>query len=68
MKMCTIHWLHKRNKQHSNRQLDDVVPMHNLIEYSNNYLETSGRLLQYYSNDPNDNIRESVDQANLNLL
>ena len=30
--------------------------MHNLIEYSNIYVETSGSLWQYDKNDPNDNI------------
>ena len=33
--------------------------MYNLIEYSDNYSKTSGRLWQYYKNDPNDNITES---------
>ena len=28
--------------------------MYNLIEYSNNYLKTSGILQQYYRDDPND--------------
>ena len=26
------------------------MPMYNLIEYSDNYLKTSGRLWQYYTN------------------
>ena len=30
--------------------------MYNLIEYSNNYSETSGSLWQYYRDDPNNNI------------
>ena len=33
--------------------------MHNLIEYSNIYVETSGSLWQYGKNDPNDNITDS---------
>ena len=33
--------------------------MYNLIEYSDNYSKTSGRLWQYYKDDPNDNITES---------
>ena len=33
--------------------------MHNLIEYSNNYSKTSGRLWQYYRDEPNDNIVNS---------
>ena len=33
--------------------------MYNLIEYSDNYSETSGNLWQYYKDDPNDNITQS---------
>ena len=33
--------------------------MHNLIKYSNNYSKTSGRLWQYYRDEPNDNIVNS---------
>ena len=33
--------------------------MPNLIEYSDNYWETNGRLWQYYRDDPNDNITQS---------
>ena len=29
------------------------MPMYNLIEYSHNYSEKSGGLLQYYKNEPN---------------
>ena len=39
--------------------LEFVLPIHNLIEYSNNCSKTSGNLWQYYRNDPNDNIVES---------
>ena len=35
------------------------MPMYNLIEYSDNYSETSGSLWQYYKDDPNDNITQS---------
>ena len=28
------------------------MSMHNLIEYSNNYSKTSGRLSQYYRDEP----------------
>ena len=41
------------------KDLDRVMPMHNLIEYSNNYLKNSGSLLQYYRDEPNDNIAVS---------
>ena len=36
--------------------IDIVMPMYNLIEYSNNYLKTFGSLWQYYKDDPNDNL------------
>ena len=35
------------------------MPMYNLIEYSDNYLKTSGSLRQYYKDDPNDVITQS---------
>ena len=37
------------------QDIDIVMPMYNLIEYSDNYLKTSGSLWQYYKDDPNDN-------------
>ena len=36
-----------------------VMPMYNLIEYSDNYSKTSGRLWQYYKDEPNDNLADS---------
>ena len=33
--------------------------MHDLIEYGDNYSKTSGRLWQYYKDDPNSNITQS---------
>ena len=38
---------------------DIVMPMYNMIEYSDNYSKTSGSLLQYYKDDSNDNIANS---------
>ena len=38
------------------QDIDIVMPMYNLIEYSNNYSKTSGSLWQYYKDDPNNNI------------
>ena len=35
------------------------MPMYNLVEYSDNYLKTSGSLWEYYRDDPNDNITQS---------
>ena len=36
-----------------------VMPMYNLIEYSDNYFKTSGSLWQYYRDEPNDNLVDS---------
>ena len=41
------------------RDIDIVMPMYNLIEYSDNYSKTSGSLWQYDRNDPNNNIVQS---------
>ena len=37
------------------RDIDIVMPMYNLIEYSDNYSKTSGSLWQYYKDDHNEN-------------
>ena len=34
--------------------------MYNLIEYSDNYSEKSGGLWQYYRDEPNDNLTDSI--------
>ena len=41
------------------KDLDVVMPMYNLIEYSENYSKTSGGLWQYHRDDPNDIIANS---------
>ena len=41
------------------QDIDIVMPMYNLIEYSDNYLKKSGKLWQYYKDDPNNNITQS---------
>ena len=38
--------------------IDIVMRMYNLIEYSDNYSKPSGVLWQYYKDDPNDNIEQ----------
>ena len=38
------------------RDIDIVMPMYNLIEYSDNYSKASGSLWQYYKDDPNDKL------------
>ena len=46
------------NKQVDNaKDLDVVLPTNKLIEYSDNYSETG--TLQYYSDEPNDNLANS---------
>ena len=47
------------NRQTDNAKYDVVIKAYNLIEYSNNYLITSGSLWQYYRDDPDNNITES---------
>ena len=37
------------------KDIDIVMSMYNLIEYSDNYSKTSGSLWQYYKDEPNDN-------------
>ena len=41
------------------QDIDIVMPMYNLIEYSDNYSKTSGSLWQYYKDVPNDNLADS---------
>ena len=41
------------------KDLDVVMPMYNLIEYSDNYWKTSQRLWQYYRYEPFDQIVNS---------
>ena len=49
----------------NNRDIDTaqdihiVMPMYNLVEYSDNYSKRTGGLWQYYKDDPNDNIADS---------
>ena len=38
--------------------IDIVMPMYNLIEYSDNYSKTSGSLWQYYKDISNDNLTD----------
>ena len=39
--------------------IDIVMPMYNLIEYSDNYSKTSGSLWKYYKDDSKDNMVDS---------
>ena len=41
------------------KDIDIVMPMYNLIEYSDNYSKKSGSLWKYYRDEPNDNLADS---------
>ena len=41
------------------KDIDILMPMYNLIEYCDNYAQTSGGLYQCYKYGPNDNIADS---------
>ena len=41
------------------KDIDIVMPMHNLIEYSDNYSKTFESLWQHYKNEPNDILADS---------
>ena len=46
--------------------LDIIMNLHNLIEYSDNYLDTSGSLFQYRRDEQNVNNAENIDNVNAN--
>ena len=41
------------------KDIDILMPMYNLIEYSDNYAKTTGSLWQYFRDGPNDDIEDS---------
>ena len=41
------------------QDIDIVMSMYNLIEHSDNYSEASGKLRQYYKDEPNNNLADS---------
>ena len=41
------------------KHIDIIMPMYNLIEYSDNYAKASGSLRKYYRDEPNDNLANS---------
>ena len=54
------HLLKIYNTQVDNaKDLDAVIPMYNLIAYSDNYSKTSGTLWQYYRDEPNAHLTDS---------
>ena len=43
----------------NSKDIDIVIPMYNLIEYSDNYAKTSGSLWQYFRDEPDGNLENS---------
>ena len=41
------------------KDIDKVMPMHNLIRCTDNYFKICESLWQYYRNEPNDNLADS---------
>ena len=41
------------------KDIDTIIRMYNLIEYSDNYAKTSGSLWHYYRDEPNENLADS---------
>ena len=41
------------------KDIDIVMPMYNLIEYSDNYAKAFGSLWQYYRDEPNGDLEKS---------
>ena len=41
------------------KDIDIVMPMYNLIEYSDNYAKATGSLWQYFRDEPDDNLEDS---------
>ena len=49
------------------QDIDIVMPMYNLIEYSDNYSKTSGSLWQYYKDGLNDNIQSESFKSKIKI-
>ena len=43
--------------------LDIVIPLYNLLEYSKNYRKTTGSLWNYYRDDPNSGAVENINYS-----
>ena len=46
-------FINRKTEIDNSKDIDIVMPMYNLIEYNSNYSKTSGRLWQYYKDNPN---------------
>ena len=63
--LLIIHKINNTQIEINNTQIDNaknidiVMVMYNLIEYSDIYAKTSGSLWQYYRDEPNDNLTDS---------
>ena len=49
------------------KDLDIVIPMYNLLEYSKNYRKTTGSLWNYYRNKPNSGIGGENNNVNYSI-
>ena len=47
--------------------LDIVMPMHNLLEYSKNYRKTTGSFWNYYRDEPNSSIGDKITTYTIQL-
>ena len=47
--------------------LDFVMPMYNLLEYSQKYSKTTGSLLNYYRDEPNSSVDGENDSINYSI-
>ena len=56
--MC--HLLTSKTQIDNGKDIDIMMPMHDLIEYSDNYSKTSERVWQSLRDEPNDKITESA--------
>ena len=69
--MFVIYWLDKNanyTEIDNAKDIDVVMSMYNLIEYSDNYSNTSGGLWQYYWDDPANRIQDSESfKSNINI-
>ena len=56
----TCYFSEINNTQTDNcKDIDIIMSMYNLIEYSDNYAKTSGSLWHYYRDEPNNNLVNS---------
>ena len=53
---------------HNSKDIDVVMPMHNLRKYSTNYSKTSGRFWQYYREEPAVTAASTLDHFAVNAL